>query len=64
MNSNLKKINILSLPIKIKLKLLKYLNQSYKSKIVGYKKIQVKYQVPIIELSDHIRIWTLFDEID
>nr|YP_009392509.1 cytochrome b6-f complex subunit PetP [Caloglossa monosticha]ARW61071.1 cytochrome b6-f complex subunit PetP [Caloglossa monosticha] len=64
MKYNTTQVHILSLPKKVKLKLLKYLIQSYELKIVGYKKIQIRYQVPIVELYNCIRIWTLFYEID
>lgn len=64
MDVNLKQINILSLPVRIKLKLLKHLHQSYKIKIVGHKRIQTNHLVTIIELSNSTRIWTLFGEID
>lgn len=57
-------LNILSLPTKIKFKLLGYLIGPYKIKVVGYKTIQIKYQVPIIELSNCIRIWALYYEIE
>lgn len=64
MNINSKQINILSLPLKIKLKLLKHLQRSYKIKIVGQKKIQINHHVTIVELSNNTRIWTLLGEID
>nr|YP_009392920.1 cytochrome b6-f complex subunit PetP [Caloglossa intermedia]ARW61482.1 cytochrome b6-f complex subunit PetP [Caloglossa intermedia] len=64
MDNNSRSVSILSLPVKVKLKLLKHLNKSCELKIVGYKKIQVKYLVPIIELPDYIRIWTLLYEIN
>lgn len=59
MTSNL--IKIKKLPIKIKLKFIEYLHKQLN--IVGYKIIQSNYQVPIIELSNHIRIWMLPYEI-
>lgn len=64
MNKYSNLIQISSLPIKIKLKLFSYSSQSYKIKIVGYKKIRRKYNVPIIELSNYIRIWTLLHELE
>lgn len=64
MNKYSNLIQISLLPIKIKLKLFSYSSQSYKIKIVGYKKIRQKYNVPIIELSNYIRIWTLLHELE
>lgn len=63
MNKSSNQAEILSIPNKIKLKLFKHLTKPYNIKIVGYKKIQIKYQVPIIELSNRIRLWTLMSEI-
>lgn len=63
MNKKPNSITILSLPKKIKLKLFIYLNKTHNIKIVGYKKIRQQHYVPLIEISNYIRIWTLLPEI-
>nr|YP_009295297.1 hypothetical protein BI108_pgp098 [Dasya binghamiae]AOH77309.1 hypothetical protein [Dasya binghamiae] len=54
-------VKIRKVPIKIKLKYLKYFHK--KLDIVGYKVINLNYLVPIIELSNYTRIWILPNEI-
>jgi len=54
-------INIKVLPTNIKNKLQELqLKELY---IVGYKKILTKYKVPIVELKNFNRIWTLTKEL-
>nr|QCI06911.1 cytochrome b6-f complex subunit PetP [Halydictyon mirabile] len=58
--------SIKKIPIKIGRKLIKHLNLNYHKTniiIVGYKVIQSKYKVPIIELSNYSRIWILNQEL-
>nr|YP_009399134.1 cytochrome b6-f complex subunit PetP [Taenioma perpusillum]ARW68531.1 cytochrome b6-f complex subunit PetP [Taenioma perpusillum] len=60
---NLKTVNIIKIPINIKLKLLKDLYNKLNVKIVGYIKIRDRYNVLLIEISSYIRIWILYSEI-
>lgn len=55
-------VNIHVIPIKTKLKIINYINN--KSYIVGYKKINSNYKVPIIEFKDYTRVWMLNNEIE
>nr|QCI06064.1 cytochrome b6-f complex subunit PetP [Delesseria sanguinea] len=54
-------IKIKIIPQKIKIKFIKNLHE--KLHIVGYKIINSKHKVPIIELSNYTRIWILPHEI-
>nr|YP_009392297.1 cytochrome b6-f complex subunit PetP [Osmundaria fimbriata]ARW60859.1 cytochrome b6-f complex subunit PetP [Osmundaria fimbriata] len=54
-------INLKLIPIKIKKKILPSVYK--KLHLVGYKKILDTYKVPIIQLTNHTRIWILEYEI-
>jgi len=63
LNKTLETVNIIKIPINIKLKLIKELYNKLNIKVVGHVKIRKQYNVLLIEISSYTRIWILYSEI-